>query len=66
MAGNEKLYLSDVEAATVLGIKVSTLRKWRLVDGRGPKFRRLGRKLVRYSYSDLVLWLESQPTGGQN
>lgn len=41
----------EKEAATVLGIKPGTLRKWRW-EGKGPKFFKIGSS-VRYSIEDL-------------
>lgn len=43
--------LTEVEAATRLGLKVATLRAWRR-QGRGPAFVQLGRA-IRYLPSDL-------------
>jgi len=44
----------------ITGVKVRTLRKWRL-QGRGPKVKRLEGRLVRYSLLDLQDWLRGQP-----
>jgi excisionase family DNA binding protein len=49
--------LNEIEAAKVLGCKVSTLQKWRLMD-KGPQYIKVGR-LVRYSEEDLMAYLES-------
>jgi predicted DNA-binding transcriptional regulator AlpA len=43
--------VTEIEAATVLGLSVATLRAWRH-RGRGPKFVRFGRA-VRYLTSEL-------------
>jgi excisionase family DNA binding protein len=43
--------LTDNEAAQYLGLKVSTLRAWRLKD-RGPRYVRLG-TAIRYLVADL-------------
>jgi predicted DNA-binding transcriptional regulator AlpA len=55
-------FLTDRDAAVITGMKVSTLRKWRMF-GRGPRFRRLGRS-IRYSVADIRAWLDSRPMGG--
>lgn len=44
--------IPDTEAARILGCSVACLRAWRL-QGRGPAFVRLGRRLVRYRLIDL-------------
>lgn len=49
--------INDKEAAIFLGMSVTTLRKWR-VEGRGPRFYRLGRS-VRYAIPDLESFRES-------
>lgn len=61
----EKELLTDVEAARLLGLAVSTLRKWRFERRRGgPPWRKLG-SAVRYPLNLLRVWAESQPGGGQ-
>lgn len=52
-----KRYNSPEFAAEYLGIKIQTLANWR-VEGRGPKFYRVGR-LVRYRIEDLEAWIET-------
>ena len=49
-------------ASSYLGLSVQTLRAWR-TQGRGPRFRKLGR-CVRYRMCDLIVFVESQPSGG--
>ena len=49
--------LNSPEAAEYLGISVSTLSK-RRVDGDGPKYLKLGRRVV-YDTRDLDDWLDS-------
>ena len=55
--------LTDGEVAARLGVKVDTVRKWRL-RGMGPPAIKVG-GAVRYRLGDLELWLSSQPTLGQ-
>jgi excisionase family DNA binding protein len=43
--------VTELEAATFLGLSVATLRQWRH-RGTGPRFMRFGRA-VRYLLSDL-------------
>jgi phage terminase Nu1 subunit (DNA packaging protein) len=44
----------------IAGIKIRTLRKWRL-QGRGPTVRRIEGRLVRYSLREVEDWLRGQP-----
>lgn len=44
--------VSEREAAAILGIGVRTLRNWRPL-GKGPKYRKIGERLVRYHVADL-------------
>ena len=50
--------LTELEAASRLGVSISGLRKWRN-GGTGPKFVRLGR-LIRYRVRDLEIWLNDR------
>lgn len=59
--------LADAEAATILGVSVHTLRKWRHL-GRGPRYVKLGGAMragrgqagrVVYRLSDLLQFLEA-------
>ncbi len=50
--------LNSPEAAEYLGISVSTLSK-RRVDGDGPKYLKLGRRVV-YDTRDLDAWLDTR------
>jgi predicted DNA-binding transcriptional regulator AlpA len=45
------ILIGELEAAEILALSVTTLRKWRW-DGSGPRFVKLG-KAVRYSKDDL-------------
>ena len=51
------------ETSQKLGIKTSTLAKWRSV-GRGPRFVLVGR-LPRYRLSDIDAWLNRNVRGGE-
>jgi hypothetical protein len=51
--------LDEYQAADFLGVRVKTLRNWR-VQGSGPPFIKYGNKLVRYRRSDLGAWQEGQ------
>jgi hypothetical protein len=55
--------VTDVDAAAICGLKVSTLRKWRRSKNRGPRWHRYGRA-IRYLLCELEEWQRAQPTGG--
>lgn len=50
------------EVAEYLRISELTLTDWRY-RGNGPTFLRVGKR-VRYRWSDVERWLESQEAGG--
>lgn len=52
-------YKRTPEAAEYLGIGQSTLERKR-IDGTGPRWRRLGAKIVVYSTDDLDEWAGKQ------
>jgi predicted DNA-binding transcriptional regulator AlpA len=52
--------LDEQAVAEITGIKIRTLRKWRL-QGRGPSVRRIEGRLVRYSLRDVQEWMRGQP-----
>jgi hypothetical protein len=54
--------LRDTDVAKFAGLNVWTVRRWR-VEGRGPRFRRVGGS-IRYSMADLLAWWDSLPAGG--
>lgn len=50
---NEKLFLSPVEAAELLGVKVATLYKW--VHFKQIPYRKHGR-LLKFERRSLLVW----------
>jgi hypothetical protein len=46
--------LNTARAAPIIGVTAGTLENWR-VAGKGPKFRRAGRKVV-YDLPDIEEW----------
>lgn len=54
----DKLHTDDSVSHT-LGVKISTLRKWRR-EGGGPPWVRLGKRLIGYLESDIQAWLAGQ------
>jgi len=61
-------YLTENEAAAVLGVRRGTLANWRL-QRRGPAYLRLGGgRAIRYRLSDLTAFAEASridPEAGQ-
>jgi hypothetical protein len=53
-----KTYLPNADAADFLGLSPRTLERMR-IDGRGPIFLKLGRRVV-YARADLVAWAETR------
>ena len=49
--------LSEHRAAELLGLSVRTLQRFR-VEGRGPRYLKLGKKRVAYAESDLTEYLD--------
>jgi len=50
--------LNEIEVSKILGLSISTLRKWRM-DKVGPKFIKIGR-LVRYPSSKITEFIEEK------
>jgi hypothetical protein len=55
-------FLTEEQAAALMGQSVRTLRNWRLFN-KGPRFRKFSRS-VRYDIRDLEAFFESAPSGG--
>jgi hypothetical protein len=47
-----------MEAADLLRLSEITLGRWR-IEGRGPRYRKFGRRVV-YSRDDLLAWANEQ------
>jgi predicted DNA-binding transcriptional regulator AlpA len=52
-------FLTPTEAAELLTIQPSTLAEYRST-GKGPRFVRLSKNLVRYKLSDVVKYIHSR------
>lgn len=58
----ERAGLGTAEASIYTSLSVPTLKKYRL-DGTGPRYARIGSKIV-YRPADLDTWLEAHLVGG--
>lgn len=47
--------VDEREASAILGIAIGTLRNWRAL-GKGPKYRKVGQRAVRYLRRDLEVF----------
>jgi predicted DNA-binding transcriptional regulator AlpA len=56
--------LNERQLSRLIGVSIGTLRAWRC-EGKGPRFRKVGAQLVRYTPSDIQEWLSRRPTGGE-
>ncbi len=54
--------LNEFEVARMLGVSVSTMRRWRLRKV-GPAYLKIG-ALVKYRPEAIQLFIDSRPTGG--
>ncbi len=53
--------VDEREAAAILSVSVQTLRNWRWAR-KGPLFRKVGQRLVRYHRVDLAAFIASDPS----
>lgn len=49
--------VDETEAAAILSAEVRTLRNWRAL-GKGPRFCKIGQRLVRYHRADLAAFID--------
>ena len=48
--------LTDVEVSALLGVSRITLANWRH-EGKGPRFRKIGERMVRYLRADVIAFI---------
>lgn len=60
---SENEFLSEAEAASLLGTKPTTLRVWWSTARKGPPRIKVGRKVI-YRREALYEWLRSQEQSG--
>lgn len=54
------MLLTERQLAALLQVQPGTLRTWR-TGKRGPAWRRLGEKIIRYHRDDVRAWIDEQP-----
>ncbi len=54
--------VDEREAAAILDAEVRTLRNWRAL-GKGPRFRKVGQRMVRYHRADLAAFIAGEDAG---
>ena len=54
--------IDEREAAAILHAEVRTLRNWRAL-GKGPRFRKVGQRMVRYHRADLAAFIAGEDAG---
>jgi predicted DNA-binding transcriptional regulator AlpA len=59
----EQRYFTTKEAAKRLGLAVRTLEGFRCKGG-GPRYCKIGKRIVRYRIEDLDAWAEERIQGG--
>ena len=52
------------EAAEFLDLHPATMATWRMTEGRGPRYFKVGQRNVRYRRSELERWLKAQERTG--
>lgn len=53
--------VDEREAAAILCVEVRTLRNWRALH-KGPRYRKIGERMVRYHRSDLAAFIAGDYT----
>lgn len=59
--------LNERDVARIVGVSVDSVQRWRR-HRQGPRFLKVGagrQAAVRYQKSDLLFWLASRPSGGE-
>ncbi|MDA3913117.1 helix-turn-helix domain-containing protein [Oleiagrimonas sp.] len=51
--------IDERKTAAILSVSVQTLRNWRW-RGDGPRWRKLGKRVVRYHRADLAAFIEGK------
>ncbi len=59
LINNDKILLTEREAADFLGVTARCLQAWRYRGG-GPKFVRISSRCIRYRKDDLAEWVEER------
>ena len=57
-------FMTTDEAARFLDVHPATLATWRMIEGRGPRYVKVGPRNVRYRRSELERWLKAHERTG--
>lgn len=60
-----KKYVPEKVVSEVTGLAVQTLRNFRF-EGRGPKYKKISARCVRYNLDEVIEWVESQTVTPEN
>lgn len=55
--------LTEREAAAILNVRLQTVRNWRWRGHGGPRYRKIGSRMVRYYRADLIAFIEAGNVG---
>jgi len=51
-------YVDEKELSKNISVSLATLRNWRF-RGQGPPYKKISRRMVRYSLKEVKEWLEN-------
>ena len=60
MEATEEVYISQIQAAKMLGIKPSTIKSWRKKYLDFPKPYRISNNAVHFKKSEIEEWMEKR------
>jgi len=56
----EQVYVNQVQAAQILGIKVPTIKKWRKKFKDFPKPYKISERAVHFKKDEIIDWMEKR------
>jgi predicted DNA-binding transcriptional regulator AlpA len=58
MENRDQEYVNEKELSKYASIPLPTLRNWRF-RGQGPPYKKLSRRMIRYSLKEVQKWMEN-------